>query len=134
MSFSRRIKLFLFGIVLGLIFVYFSLFKGRDRDLLGWLPQERVLQKLKESELIYTDRSFCIMDCNDISQEEIEKIILAGEVNFGKSKEKDSSCPVYALEGTVNNRMLVVMFATCDTTTTVADARDINNEVACDCD
>ena len=133
MEFSRRLKLFLFGVLVGLIFVYFSLIRGRDRDLLGWLPKERVLQKLKENEMVFSERSLCLLDCNDISREEVSQILLTGEVNFGKSRAKETPCPVYALEGTVNNRELVILFASCDTITNLVSAIDLSKTLVCEC-
>ena len=133
MKFSRRIKLFLFGVIMGTLIVYISLIRGRDRDLLAWLPEERVLQELRDNELIYTQYGNCSMECANISKEEVQQILINGEVIFNKSEVKKSPCPVYTLEGEANERQLRILFASCDKETKVLNVIDLNNNPTCDC-
>ena len=133
MKFSRRIKLFLFGVIMGTLIVYISLIRGRDRDLLAWLPEERILQKLRDNDLIYTQQANCSMECANISKEEVQQILINGEVIFNKSQVKENPCPVYALEGEANERPLSILFASCEKETKVLNVIDLNNKSTCDC-
>ena len=133
MNFSRRIKLFLFGAIIGTLIVYFSLIRGRDRNLLAWLPKERVLQKLQENELIYTLQANCSMECGNISKAEVQQILMTGEVIFSKSRVKEKPCPVYVVEGKANERSLRILFAVCEQETKMLNAIDLSKESSCEC-
>lgn len=112
-----RIRLYLFGFLVGCVMVYFVLFKGRNRGY--WLPENRVKEQLMKGNLVFTEHAKCRMTCRGISEEEVKEILKNGSVNFSESHPHDTPCPSYALEGTMADKQNVrIVFSSCDTTTT----------------
>jgi len=81
----------------------------------------------------YTKHARCRMDCRHITQAEVEDIMRNGDINYRKSEVDDKPCPVYALEGFVNNEKLRIVFAQCDQKTKVVTVIDLDKEWQCDC-
>jgi hypothetical protein len=95
-AFLRRLRLYLMGVGLGCVLVYFLLLRGKNFD--GWFPSKRVLDYLRKSELVYSYNTECWMNCMGISTEQIEKIIdSTGVVNFDESNT-GGKCPIYSIE------------------------------------
>lgn len=92
----------------------------------------------RHHKLIFTKHARCRMECRDISEEEVEYILVNGVINEQKSKEEDAEaagrCPTYALEGKTNDGQQVrIVFGACDKITKVITAIDLGVEHACDC-
>ncbi len=99
MNFKQRLKLYLVGVFFGLIVVYFSLIKNRDRNLGAWLPENRVLAQLDSVQLnILPELTNCII-CLNLNQQEIKKLIINSKVNFKQSNTENKEKPLYLLEG-----------------------------------
>jgi hypothetical protein len=83
--------------------------------------------------LEYTRHAKCRMECRHITPEEVREIMQNGTINYRKSEEDEKPCPVYALEGRVNNERLRIIFAQCDQKTKVVTVIDLDKEWECDC-
>ena len=132
MNTARRIRLFVFGVLLGSIVMYFFVFKNRN---VYKSPSEVIHGKLQSQHLVYSKHAQCRMQCRNISESEVKDILLNGEVNYKKSQVHDKPCPSYALEGkTADGQTIRVVFAECDTVTKVITAIDLGTEKDdCDC-
>ena len=132
MNTARRIRLFVFGVLLGSIVMYFFVFKDRN---VYKSPSEVIHGKLQSQHLVYSKHAQCRMQCRNISESEVKDILLNGEVNYKKSQVHDKPCPSYALEGkTADGQTIRVVFAECDTVTKVITAIDLGTEKDdCDC-
>jgi hypothetical protein len=134
MKTPKRIRLYLYGFLIGCLMVYFVLFRGRNRGY--WLPENRVKEQLMKGNLVFTYHAQCRMKCRAISEEEVREILKNGSVNFSESHPHDSPCPSYALDGTTSDKQNVrIVFASCDTLTTkVVTAIDLGLEKdTCQC-
>lgn len=99
MNFKQRLKLYLVGVFFGLIVVYFSLIKNRNRNLGAWLPENRVLAQLDSVQLnILPELNNCII-CLNLNQKEIKRLVINSKVNFKKSNTENKEIPLYLLEG-----------------------------------
>ncbi|MBP6532184.1 MAG: DUF4258 domain-containing protein [Bacteroidia bacterium] len=92
----------------------------------------------RHHKLIFTKHARCRMECRDISEDEVEFILINGVINEQKSKEEDAEatghCPTYALEGKTNDGQQVrIVFGACEKITKVITAIDLGVEHACDC-
>lgn len=101
MTFQKRLQLYLFGVFLGIIAVYFLLFHNRQRDLTSWLPSNRIYNEIIEKPFDLSDSTTvkyikCLSSTNDTAH--IKNIILATTVNFSKSKVHETKYPIYFLE------------------------------------
>jgi hypothetical protein len=85
MEFSRRLKLFLTGVFLGTVLVYFTLIKDTDRGNSTWLPNERVLHSIKKNFSFENAVNQCFISCCQISKDDLNEALESGKVNFEKS-------------------------------------------------
>ena len=132
MKTARRIRLFVFGVVLGSIIMYFFVFKDRN---IYKSPGEVIHGKLQEHRLEYSKHATCRMACRNISESEVKEILQYGEVNYSKSQVHDKPCASYALEGkSSDGQQLRIVFAACDSVTKVITAIDLGLEKdTCSC-
>ena len=97
MSFGRRLRLFIFGILLGSLVVWGFLFRGRTFP--AWTPEGRVLESLQEHPVKISTEARCLLDCNKISDQDILKLIADGDVLFSQSDIHGKEIPEYVVEG-----------------------------------
>ncbi|MEK6614807.1 MAG: DUF4258 domain-containing protein, partial [Bacteroidota bacterium] len=128
MTTPKRIRLYLYGFLIGCVMVYFVLFRGRNRSY--WLPENRVKEQLMKGNLVFTRHAQCRMKCRAITEDEVREILKNGNVNFSESHPHDTPCPSYALDGTTSDKQNVrIVFASCDTISTkVVTAIDLGVE------
>jgi len=88
MKFGGRLKFYLIGFSIGII-ACLIIFKGRGCE---WLPNERVLNSIRTSNIYYTSQDSCMMASNNIAKKDIFLLLENGDVNFGESTTK----PEYA--------------------------------------
>ncbi|MCC7301375.1 MAG: DUF4258 domain-containing protein [Bacteroidia bacterium] len=91
----RKIRLYLFGVVLGGIISYFMFIK--DRDLSYWTPERQVTGRLKMYAYTYTDKSKCQMQCNNITETVLKSAMDSASVDFKNSETQRKPCPVYSV-------------------------------------
>lgn len=126
MTNAKRIRLFLMGVVLGSIIMYFFVFKERN---VYKSPSEVIHGKLQSKQLQYTKHAQCRMQCRSISESEVLEILKNGEINYDKSQVHDKPCPSYALEGnTADGQHVRIVFAECDSSTRVITTIDLDKD------
>lgn len=120
----RRLKLYGFGFLLGLLVVSF-IYKGKGCKLPGSVK----LEELNAQKLEYTQHGECRMKCRNISQEDVKQLLKGGKINYDKSEVHGKPCPTYAIEGkTTSGNELRVVIADCDTISRVVTAIDLKME------
>lgn len=125
MTKARRIQLFIVGFTLGSVMVYFTLFRGKDRDY--WLPENRLKDQVSKSRVIFSDHAKCIMQCRGISETEVNHVLKNGDVNFGESDIHNTPCPSYAFDGKTSGGMNVRIVCTaCDSIAEVTTAINLD--------
>src|SRR3972149_467530 len=132
-AFLRRLKFYGFGVVLGLALVYVLLLRGRDFGF--WTPENRVLEKIRKTELLFTNNAECMMQCLNISRGEIKHIIdSTAIVNFDESNVHTAECPIYLLED-LDKYEVQFLVQSCDSTSTILNITKTGDEKqSCDCD
>jgi hypothetical protein len=85
----RKIRVYLVGVFLGIIMVYFMLIKGKKRDFSFWLPSERVLEELRRKKPDTDSLMLCYINCNAINSSEFEEALNSSEVLFDESNTKE---------------------------------------------
>ncbi|MBX7094711.1 MAG: hypothetical protein K1X56_08325 [Flavobacteriales bacterium] len=81
MKFWQRFRYYLIGVSIGLIA---SVFFFQNRGC-GWLPQNRVLDKISNSVITRTDSMKCVMECHGITDEDVFHLLQYGDVLFSES-------------------------------------------------
>lgn len=127
MNKTRRILLFSAGIFIGIVMVYFTLIRGRNRTY--WLPGNRVKELIQKSKVVYTAHGKCVMDCRQITIENVKSILINGDVNFKESNVRNVSCPSYAIDGELSgNRKIRIIVTTADSIAKIETAIDLDSK------
>jgi len=122
---TRRILLFLAGIILGCVMVYFTLIRGKNRTY--WLPGNRVKELILKSKIVYSSHARCMMKCRQIDIDHVKSILQNGDVNFSESNVRNASCPSYAVEGNIpGNRKIRIVVTTADSVAKIETAIDLD--------
>jgi hypothetical protein len=133
MSFARRIRLFIIGILIGSLVVWGFLFRGRTFP--AWTPEGRVLEALQEHPIRISSDARCMLICNDISDEDILALIADGDVLFSESDIRGKDIPEYVVEGKGKNLKLYKMKFRSEylTTVLISVLPSPNSNATCDC-
>ena len=126
MKTGQRIRLYLYGFIIGAVLVYFLLFKGKDRTF--WLPGNRVKEQVDKSTFRFSEHAKCILECKNITEEEVREVLKNGDVNFSESDTHGVPCPSYAIEGTSHNKKLRVLLTVFERDSTAEITTAINLE------
>jgi hypothetical protein len=133
MSFARRIRLFIIGILIGSLVVWGFLFRGRTFP--AWTPEGRVLEALQEHPIRITSEARCMLNCNKITDEDILALIADGDVLFSESDIRGKDIPEYVVEGKGKNLKLYKMKFRSEylTTVLISVLPSPNSNATCDC-
>ncbi|MCW3085352.1 MAG: hypothetical protein JWP12_2718 [Bacteroidetes bacterium] len=126
----RRLRLYGFGFVLGLLVVSF-IYKGKGCQL----PNSAKVEELAFQKMEYTEHALCRMKCRSITEAEIRQVLKSGKVNYDKSHVHDKPYPTYAIEGpTGDGKTLRLVIADVDTISRLVTTIDLKMETdSCDC-
>jgi len=91
---ARRLRIYFFGFLLGIILVIF-LYSDKSDIILGWTPEKRVLKRLKLTEKVISDSMQCVLDCNNFHQQDWDLLYADGDVNFSEARKKPY--PIYSV-------------------------------------
>lgn len=131
MKFAKRLRLYLTGVLIGLILVVFF-FNDRLSVLTDWMPNERVLVRLQETEAQYTDRAFCLLECLNIDTADVRTVKESGDVKFRLS-DTHSEPMVYVVDGEIRGETFRFTFDALDSTSVLTRAARVNSAADCLC-
>ena len=120
MAFLRRLKFYLIGVGMGLLFVYF-LFGNRTDIKCSYFPNARVLKNISEKELVLSELAACQFQCLNNDSAAINNLLYAGKVDFKKSDTKKTSCKTYFVSSQLNDKKYSALIENCDSTATVLE-------------
>jgi hypothetical protein len=103
MNFGKRLRLYLTGVLLGCIAVYFLLIYKRDRNFTAWLPKERILAEIKEKPFSEDEKTICFIQCLNTDTASLKLILSEADVNFGNSLVNEKPFPIYVLNTNKDN-------------------------------
>jgi hypothetical protein len=92
MDFSRRLRLFLIGVVLGSVIMYFYVLKDRN---IYKSPKEVIKEKLIHLPLQLSSKALCQVNCSKLDTLKLRKLWKEAEIDFSKSKTSEKPCPIY---------------------------------------
>lgn len=129
MKFGKRLRLFGIGIGFGLILSYLF-FHSRKSN---WMPEDRVLMRLRANPLQFTDNSKCLNDCYGWTEENMTQLLDNGDVLFDESEPRKEPYPIYVVmtKKGVEPYMKISFEAIGDSATKVLRVWERNKE--CDC-
>lgn len=132
MNFTRRLTLFIFGILLGSAFVYAVLIRGREMP--AWLPGDRVLEELRKNPVQVSAKGACQLKCNSLENNDILNLLNTAEVLFSESDVREKEIPEYVLEGKgLKGQTLKMKFKSQQTTTNFLELIQPATADTCNC-
>ena len=123
MEFTKRLTWYLFGALIGTIFV-FALFGNRTDISCNYFPDARVKGDIQKKKINYNNKTLDMLLSNDLDSSNIYKLIIDGDVIFSKSNTKLDSCKTYFIE---NNEMNAV-FENCDSIVNIISVNKISEQ------
>ena len=130
MKMSKRIKLFVFGAILGSIIMYFFVLKDRN-IYLG--PEEVIITKIQTGKPQISPLVKCKMDCLGITSNDIKTLLETADVDFGASDVHGKPCKTYIINNDNKDAVLMqVSFQFCDTNIVFSNFISTSN-LKCDC-
>ena len=101
MTLRYRLAFYLFGLMIGIILVYYFMTKKAEASGVEfcYLPNCRVLKELRSKPFKMTEEASKKIDEKWVTLEDIKKTMQYGEVDFSKSNTKTENGKLYVIEG-----------------------------------
>ncbi len=127
----RRVRLYLWGFIIGLISVYF-IYGNKHVKMLT--PGMLKLDQLAGQTITYTDTALCQMKCQNVSKDEVKQAMTDGKVNTKKSNSFNVAHLLFNFTGhTPGGKELNIICIQLDTITQVTMVRDLEKPIPCKC-
>lgn len=128
MDFKRRVKLYIFGFLIGLLILAFIL-KGKKCSSVN----EIKLEELSAQTILLSDKANCQLKCLNISLDSLKKILpVKFRINYDRSEVHAIPCGKYFVEGNKPNEFpFTLVINDCDT---VSKIEQFNIKTTCACD
>jgi hypothetical protein len=97
MKFYQRLAYYLFGVMIGGIFVYYMI-GGKDTGC-SYFPNARVLKDIRRKPVAYSDSAQMQMAVMKIDTSDVRKIMTYGDVDFSRSNKPTDGGKLYIVEG-----------------------------------
>lgn len=130
-DFWRRLRLYLFGFIVGLIAVYFF-FGSRNYKMLT--PGMLKLDQLAGQTIQYSDTAICQMKCEGVDTTAVREAMLVGKVNSKKSQDFHQHHPLFNFNGTTKKGdTLNVICMQFDSITRIIYVHELKKKDTCKC-
>lgn len=97
-------------------------------------PTRKEALNRRPDRLTYSSQALCLMKCQQIGEEGIERVIKKGVILLNKSSRFSRPCPTFAVQGSVSEgRSVWVMLMQCTQETKVLSCYFVNQTSKCDC-
>lgn len=84
--------------------------------------------------IIFSPHAKCRMQCRDITEAEIKKVLQKGKINYRKSELQKEDCQKrYAVEDIADSQRIRIIVAQCHDKLTVITCIDLDKEWSCAC-
>lgn len=131
MNFGRRLRLYIFGVLMGSVLVMFF-FNDRLHILTDWLPGNRVLTLLQASEPLFTEQALCQLECFDLDTADVRIAKQDGNVRF-KLSETRLEPKNYVVDSNLEAGKVRMTFSISDSLATLISVSLPEEAVLCDC-
>ena len=105
MNFNKKIKLFSFGLLLGMFFLV-TILNGKNLSC-NYGPESRVINNLKQKKWTFHNEKKALDTFNQVDFLENSKVV------FNKSDTKKDSCKVYYLKGVGKYKGIILKAENC---------------------
>ena len=117
MKLIHRIGYYFSGFSVGLIILVFF-FNGKHVSC-SYGPEARVLKDISTKKMVYNDAAKTAISENHIDSTTIAQILKKGNINFSDSQARKKPCGVYAIEGKMSEKEIILTVENCDSIATI---------------
>ncbi|MFQ3181067.1 MAG: hypothetical protein ACI9Z4_000658 [Polaribacter sp.] len=114
---AKRIFIYLIGVSLGSIAVYF--FWQKKNATFDYGMDSRTLKSIRIKKRLFSDDVKTAMQKFEIDTLKISTILTTGDVDFGKSKQRQTPCAEYYVTGSKALKNVSLLVKRCDSTATI---------------
>ncbi len=103
------------GLSIGIVFLTFF-FKKKTEETgtsFCYFPNCRTLKDIRSKPVSYAEEVQKLLQNNQLDSLDIVHFFNEGEVDFGKSDTKSTSCKTYFIEGSINDKKAVLKVKNC---------------------
>ncbi|WP_338358945.1 hypothetical protein [Yeosuana marina] len=117
MTLLQRVGYYLGGFSMGLIILAFFL-NGKHVSC-SYGPEARVLKDISTKKVVYNEAVTEAISNQTIDSITIAQILANGSISFSDSQARKKPCGIYAIEGTNDQKNIVLSVENCDSIATV---------------
>ncbi|SFZ91682.1 hypothetical protein SAMN05428642_102220 [Flaviramulus basaltis] len=121
MKLIQRIGYYLGGFSLGLIILAF--FLNGKKTSCSYGPDARVLKNINSKKIIYSDIVNDYLSNKTIDSLEIQTVLKKGDINFSNSETRKKPCGVYIVEGSLDEKEIILTIENCDSIATILNLK-----------
>ncbi len=114
---KTRFTLYGIGFGIGIVLVFF--FLGGKKASCNWLPNDRILNIISQKNITFSKNVKEELASTETDSLDIMQILERGEIDFSKSQVKNEPCRKYWIEGSVDQKDLIITVELCDSTAVV---------------
>ncbi len=117
MTLLQRVGYYLGGFSMGLIILAFFL-NGKHVSC-SYGPEARVLKDISTKKVVYNEAVTKAISNHTIDSTTIAQILANGSISFSDSQARKKPCGIYVIEGTNDQKNIVLSVENCDSIATV---------------
>ncbi|GAB1855603.1 hypothetical protein MHTCC0001_04370 [Flavobacteriaceae bacterium MHTCC 0001] len=117
MKLIHRIGYYLGGFSIGLVVLTFFLSGKKTSCAYG--PEARVLKNINSKTIVYSTNFKEELLKHSIDTSSINQMLKDGDINFSESKPRQEPCGIYHIEGSLNEKDLLLLVENCDSIATL---------------
>ncbi len=117
MTLLQRFGYYFGGFSMGLIILAFFL-NGKHVSC-SYGPEARVLKDISTKKLVFKEAVIRTLSESGLDTTNIAQIVSKGSISFSDSQARKKPCGIYAIEGTMNTKEIVLMVENCDSIATI---------------
>lgn len=131
MKFTKRLRLYLTGFLMGCLLVVFF-FNERLSVLTSWLPNNRVLFRIETTLNDTTDLAKCQMECLKVDTAMINYAYQEGDVQFRMSETRVDPM-IYVIDTRYEDRLVRLFFETAESSAVLSRVELPFENTSCNC-
>jgi hypothetical protein len=108
MKFSYRLSYYLFGFLVGSIFLFFILNKKNTRC--SYFPNDRVLNNIRSKPFYYSNLANKTLENNWLDTLDVKNTLQYGKVDFSRSNKPISGGKLYIIAGKTTKNQPIEIF------------------------
>jgi len=117
MKLAARLAYYSVGFFIGIMILMF--FLSGKKTSCDYGPDARVLKNIRIKNKSYDPSVLLFLKENQLDTSIVRKILNSGDVDFSNSNTKLDSCKIYAVEGEVDNKNLILRIENCENQATI---------------